>query len=243
MLSKAYLDIIDFLFPPRCILCGVHIQRSGYLCSDCFKQLEFIVEPCCEQCGTPFLSDSEAGEDHLCLSCREEPCLWEKGRAAFVYNEGIKKLILPLKYADRLNGLNFLAGSIWNIANPFFDNAAYIIPVPLYKKRLRHRKYNQSALLGKKLAKRSNIPLLLLALKRIRDTQSLGHLNKQERQDLLENAFQVNLAYLKILQGKTIILVDDVMTTGSTLMACSRILLEAGVKRIFVVVIAKVSYF
>ena len=208
MLSKAYLDIIDFLFPPRCILCGVHIQRSGYLCSDCFKQLEFIVEPCCEQCGTPFLSDSEAGEDHLCLSCQEEPCLWEKGRAAFVYNEGIKKLILPLKYADRLNGLNFLAGSIWNIANPFFDNAAYIIPVPLYKKRLRYR-----------------------------------HLNKQERQDLLENAFQVNPAYSKILQGKTIILVDDVMTTGSTLMACSRILLEAGVKRIFVVVIAKVSYF
>ena len=80
-------------------------------------------------------------------------------------------------------------------------------------------------------------------MKRIRDTQSLGHLNKHERQDLLENAFQVNPAYSKILQGKTIILVDDVMTTGSTLMACSRILLEAGVKRIFVVVIAKVSYF
>lgn len=146
-----------------------------------------------------------------------------------------------MKYADQLNGIDFLVDSIWNIASSLFYEADYIIPVPLHKIRLRQRKYNQSALLGWKLAEKANMVHLPMVLKRIKNTESLGHLDKQERQNILEDAFIVNPRYKDIIRDKVIVLVDDVMTTGSTLMACSKVLLAAEVKRIFVVMIAKVN--
>lgn len=241
MYARFIEGILDFFIPPRCLMCGISIQKSGSICSKCFKKLTFIVEPCCQKCGAPFLYDSMAGIDHLCLQCHRESLLWHRGKAAFLYNEGIKRLILPLKYADQHNGLDFLAHCMWQCAASLLQEVDYLIPVPLHKKRLQQRHYNQSALLAWKLNKKAKKTVLPLALRKIRNTPSLGHYNKEDRQTILQGAFAINPDFQKVIRYKSVVLIDDVMTTGSTLNACSQVLLDAGVKQINSVVIAKVG--
>lgn len=236
---KTYLD---FIIPPQCLMCRKSVQGAGYLCSDCFKKLNFITEPSCQKCGAPFPYEGMTGSDCFCMRCRNENILWQKGKAAFVYNEGIKQLILPLKYADQHNAVRFFVNSMKKYADSLITEADFIVPVPLHKKRLQQRKYNQSALLAWQLGKEAKKIVLPMAINKIKNTPPLGHFNKQDRQNILKNVFNINPKFKNMMQDKTVLLIDDVMTTGSTLNACSHILLDSGVKQINVLVIAKVDH-
>lgn len=242
MFQQLFSGILDFLIPPHCLICGVPVQNSGALCNSCFKQLEFIMDPSCQGCGIPFSSHEEGGKDGLCLSCQSNPFLWKRGAAAFVYNEGIKRLILPLKYADQQNGVDFLINCMWNRGSVLLQESDIILPVPLHRARLRQRRYNQSALLAWGLGKKAGKPVWPKGIRKIKNTPPLGHLNKMERQDVLKGAFEMNPDYVKRMERKTVVLIDDVMTTGATLEACSAVLLACGVKQVKVLVVARVVY-
>lgn len=221
-------------------MCSKIVADAGWICVDCFKKLDFIEKPYCLSCARPFISWEEVGKDHICLECASTTIPWQQCRAAFLYNEGFKKLIMPLKYGDQQNSLGFLSCFMYRSAKDLIAQADFIIPVPLHKKRLRYRKYNQSALLAWQIGKKSRAQVLPMGLLRIKETMVLGHFNKQERQFLLKNAFVVCPKYLKKLKNKRILLIDDVMTTGSTLSECTSVLLEIGVARVDLLVAAKV---
>lgn len=221
-------------------MCGKNVSDAGLVCADCFKELDFIEKPCCDLCARPFISNAEAGKDHICLECASLDVPWRQCRAPFLYNEGFKKLIMPLKYGDQQKGLGFLSHFMYRSANDLINQADFIVPVPLYKKRLRYRKYNQSALLAWRLGRMGKTHVLPMGLLRTQETMVLGHLNKQERQVLLKNVFKVCPNYIKILKNKRVLLIDDVMTTGSTVGECASTLLDVGVAYIDILVAAKV---
>lgn len=201
----------------------------------------FVEPPYCKSCATPFLSEIEIRHHSICASCAENPTVWTECRAALVYNQSVKELLLPLKYSDQLQSLNFLTHMMLRNLSDLIKQADYLIPVPLHSKRLKQRKYNQSALLAWCLSKKQSIEVLPLALTRSKETVPLGHFNKQERQSILNGAFELHPSYRKKLIGKHVILVDDVFTTGATLEACSLILKEQGnVSRVDVSAVAKV---
>ncbi|WP_340163360.1 double zinc ribbon domain-containing protein [Commensalibacter communis] len=234
-------NFLDFLIPPRCLICNHIVLDAGQVCAHCFKQLHFIELPYCRLCARPFASQDEAGKKDICLDCDTSYVPWQHCRAAFVYNEGFKKLIMPLKYGDQQKSLQFLSYFMYRSAQDLIAKADYIMPVPLHKKRLRYRKYNQSALLAWQLGRKGNTRVLPMGLMRIKETIVLGHLSKKERRVLLQNAFIVHPKYKQYLENKRIILVDDVMTTGSTMAECVETLLKAGAKHIDIIAAAKVS--
>lgn len=147
---------------------------------------------------------------------------------------------MPLKYGDQQKSLVFLSYFMHRCAKDLTVQTDIIIPVPLHKKRLRHRQYNQSALLAWQIGKISKTSVLPMGLLRVKETMVLGHYNKQERQYLLKNAFIAYPKYLNKIKNKRILLIDDVMTTGSTLAECTSVLLEAGVAQVDLLVAAKV---
>lgn len=226
--------------PPRCLMCNTRVSHAGLVCIECFKQLEFIESPYCQSCARPFVSVEEAGSNSICLECEDTSILWYDCRAAFIYNEGFKKLIMPLKYGDQQKSLGFLSQFMYRSAQDLIHQADFIIPVPLHKNRLRFRKYNQSALLAWQLGRMGKINVLPMGLLRLKETLVLGHFNKVERQFLLKDAFVVSASCRDLLAHKRVILIDDVMTTGSTLRECTLTLLNAGVVHVDILVAAKV---
>lgn len=226
--------------PPRCLMCSTCVLDAGLVCVECFKQLEFIESPYCQSCARPFVSVEEAGSNSICLECEDSFILWNDCRAAFIYNEGFKKLIMPLKYGDQQKTLGFLSQFMYRSAQDLIHQADFIIPVPLHKNRLRFRKYNQSALLAWQLGRMGKVNVFPMGLLRLKETLVLGHFNKIERQSLLKDAFVVSEKYRDRLTRKRVLLIDDVMTTGSTLKECTLTLLNAGVAHVDVLVTAKV---
>ncbi|MDI2090817.1 double zinc ribbon domain-containing protein [Commensalibacter oyaizuii] len=240
ILKHVYKHFLDFFIPPSCLVCGVTVAEDGLVCSSCFRQFHFIHAPFCHACSLPFISDAEAGIDSICSDCKMDMPLWQACRAAFVYNEGIKRLIVPLKHGDRHHSICFLTRFMARQSASLFAHVDYIVPVPLHKRRLRQRKYNQSALLARQLGKYFRTSVLPMGLLRVRETIALGHLNRQERYSVLDGAFEVNPLYSYVFKNKNILLVDDVVTTGATLTHCSRALYDAGAARVDVVAVAKV---
>lgn len=221
-------------------MCSTCVLDAGLVCVECFKQLEFIESPYCQSCARPFVSVEETGSNSICLECEDSPLLWHDCRAAFIYNEGFKKLIMPLKYGDQQKPLGFLSQFMYRSAQDLIHQADFIIPVPLHKNRLRFRKYNQSALLAWQLGRMGKVNVFPMGLLRLKETLVLGHFNKIERQSLLKDAFVVSEKYRDRLAHKRVLLIDDVMTTGSTLRECTLTLLNTGVAYVDVLVTAKV---
>lgn len=221
-------------------MCSTCVLDAGLVCVECFKQLEFIESPYCQSCARPFVSVEEAGSNCICLECEDASILWHDCRAAFIYNEGFKKLIMPLKYGDQQKPLGFLSQFMYRSAQDLIHQADFIIPVPLHKNRLRFRKYNQSALLAWQLGRMGKVNVFPMGLLRLKETLVLGHFNKIERQSLLKDAFVVSEKYRDRLAHKRVLLIDDVMTTGSTLRECTLTLLNTGVAYVDVLVTAKV---
>ena len=177
----------------------------------------------------------------ICGKCLTNPPQLQGLKAVFAYDDYSKKLILPFKHADRTDLVPFLSKLLYYRGKQFLENADYIIPVPLYWQRLMKRKYNQAALLTVGLSKMTGKPYLLNNLIRIRKTQSQGHKTQQERLKNIQNAF--SLRHPEKIKGKTIVLIDDVYTTGATLNECAKVLRQAGAKRVEALVLARVCFF
>lgn len=230
---------VNTILPPRCILTGQFVDAQGTLSPEAWSQLEFIAEPCCETCGFPF--DFEVEEGSLCASCIDFPPRFESARAALKYGEGSRQIILGFKHADKIHALPSLIPWIKRAGKSMLSCADLLIPVPLHYRRLLARRYNQSALIAYALSKETGIAVLPDGLKRIRSTPPQGHLSAKERYKNVRSAFAVTPEHAGTLKGKTVVIIDDVYTTGATVNECTKALKKAGVKAVHILTLARVA--
>jgi len=226
-------------FPPRCPSCDDLVDQQHNFCVPCFQQLQHISEPLCHACGIPFAVPM--GEGALCPTCIAEPASYDHIRAPLVYNEASGPVIRALKFHDRYTGLHRSVHMMRAALGPLADTVDMVVPVPLHWRRLAQRRYNQSALLAFGLARSMNAPCQPKVLKRVQATQPQARLSRAERLTNVKHAFAAVQHYYAALQNKTVLLVDDVVTTGATVNACARVLKDAGAARVLVVALARTT--
>ncbi len=220
--------------------CDAFVTSALSLCAPCFANIHFITAPFCRTCGVPFAYEAQRGIAGICPSCLEHPPSFHTARAALAYDAHSRALVLPFKHADRTELARLFAPLLARAASTMLKNANLLIPVPLHRARLRHRGFNQSALLAKQLSRLTRLPTLLDALQRTRPTPPLGPLDAAARRAALRGTIQLRPGKHPAIAGRHIVLVDDVMTSGATANACSDALLHAGATRIDVAVVARV---
>ena len=222
-------SLFELLFPARCLGCNGQLasSRPPLLCRTCRNSLHAISPPFCTRCGIPLHSR----ENFLCLTCSDTPPAFDRARSLFVYQEPLRTLILQFKFSGSLTGLNTF-GILAEQADvtALFHEPDLILPVPLHRKRLRWRGFNQSLVLAEVCFPAWKNRIRPDLLRRHRATIPQTRLNGADRCTNLTGAF--SLRDPQKVRGKCILLVDDVFTTGSTLNECAKVLAEAGAAEI-----------
>jgi ComF family protein len=232
-------ESLNLLYPPVCQLCQSQRAeaRDGFVCAKCWSHVRFIRAPFCERCGLPF--DGELTTSFVCTNCHELKLYFTSARSAVVAKSVVLETIHRFKYSRALWFENFLAGLLVREAAPVLANKNWdaIVPVPLHPVKLREREFNQAALLAAQLARATKIPLNEKILRRINPTATQTLLTRAERAANMKSAFVVHTDTR--LDGKRIIIVDDVFTTGATTNACAQALQVAGAAEVCVWTVAR----
>ena len=236
-MRAALSPLLNAIFPPACHVCSQAVAQNGALCSECWKHMRFLGEPCCARCGLFFDVPLERGA--VCGECMREPPPYALARAVFEYNDTSKTLVLNLKYHDATELAPNLGRWMASAASPFLPACHVVLPVPLFWQRQLKRRYNQSLLLGHALAKQAQLPFLPDTLRRIRHTAPQTGLSRRQRQENMNRAFAVPEKAKARLRQQNVLLVDDVYTTGATINACTHTLLEAGARDVYVITLAR----
>jgi ComF family protein len=217
---------VDAVLPPRCLACGEITAEPGAVCGACWQGLDFISAPMCDCCGLPFAYD--AGGGALCGECARERPLYGRARSVLVYDDASRSLVLAFKHADRTDAAPAFGRWLARAGGDLVAEADAIVPVPLHRRRLLARRYNQAALLALALGRLSDKSVLVDVLRRTRATPSQGRMGRGQRERNVRGAFAVPDDRRGLIAGKRVLLVDDVLTTGATLSACARALLHGG---------------
>lgn len=230
---------VDIVLPPRCLGCGEVVADPGAVCPACWGGIDFIAPPMCRCCGLPF--DYDEGADAVCGACAGRPPLYGRARSAMIYNDASRRLVLAFKHADRIDAAPAWGDWLSRAGADLLADADVLVPVPLHRRRLISRRYNQAALMAQALGRTSGLPVVVDALRRIRATPSQGRMNRSQRERNVAGAFAVRDSRRESIRDTRILLVDDVMTTGATLTACIRPLLHAGAANVDVLTLARVT--
>jgi ComF family protein len=228
---------LNLFFPPRCVACGGAVERAGTLCAACFAALHILGDPACARCGFPFEYDPGAGA--LCGACLEKEPPYARGWAVLRYDDAVAGFVARLKYADRTDLAPFCGRLMAAHGQRVLEGAEYLVPVPLHWRRMALRRYNQSLLLARCVARHTGIPLLADGMKRTRHTPPQASLTRRERLENVRGAFAVASRRRPQIAGRVVVLVDDVMTTGATLRACARALAQAKAAEVRILTLAR----
>ena len=248
--------MLDFLFPPKCAACDSFISAERVLgfCSQCSRDIHWIKEPICPVCGVSYQAINDEGNslrknsrtvvddklNHPCGNCIRKIYKFDTARASVVYRGKLKETIKRFKFAN----MPGLSGSLVKIMtfNPLVkavvSHADLVMPVPLHKKRLKKRGYNQALLLARDLSREFNIGLEEHNLRRTKHTLPQVGLGKKERRKNVKGAFSITRP--ERVKGKDVLLVDDVFTTGNTLSECAGELKKSGARTVLAITIARV---
>jgi ComF family protein len=232
-------SVIRAIYPAQCVACETQTQAENGLCGTCWRETQFIDGTICDTCGTPLPGDSD-GQRLQCDDCMAIARPWDRGRAALVYNGIGRKLVLGLKHGDRTDLVE--PAGLWmaRLARELIQPDTVVVPVPLHWMRLLRRRYNQAALLAQVIARDLQRPVCVDALLRPRKTAPLEGHSRDARFAALTGQITPNPRQQAQIAGKSVLLVDDVMTSGATLAACAQALLDGGAARVSTITLARV---
>ena len=226
----------DLVFPHHALDGSGRTLTAG-LPAEAWSKIHFIAEPLCDSCGAPF----EYAMADRCAACLASPRVFARARAACLYDDNSRDLILQFKHADRLDLAPLFAGWVGRAAADLIAEADAVAPVPLHPGRLFKRRYNQSAEIARPLARRYRLAYLPEALKRRKATESQAGKSASGRRRNVAGAFEVPDRQKAKVEGRRILLIDDVLTTGATAEACAKALLKAGAAAVDVAAIARAA--
>jgi ComF family protein len=239
--------LIDLIFPPRCPVCGSFIGQHAPednnfhpdVCPSCRMDFHPLNAPYCTVCGLSF--ESKSGGVHICETCLREPPFFHALGAPYLYEGSLKTVIHLFKYGGRSGLVSFLGPLLASFARTWApaEKATLVMPVPLHPRRLRERGFNQSKLLAGYVARALGTGMDFLSLRRVKFTIPQTGLGKKERRKNVQRAFDLKTP--ERISGETVLLVDDVATTGTTLNECARVLSKAKAERVFALVIARTA--
>jgi ComF family protein len=238
ILKTGFKFLLDTVFPTSCIGCSEPVSDPGNLCANCWPNMTFLSAPMCQICGYPF--EYNAGDDLHCGNCIRRCPTYSSARSVLKYDEFSRDLVLGYKHTDQTSRAPAFATWMYRAARSQVDDCDFICAVPLHWKRLLARRYNQSALLANELAALSgkrSVPDLLF---RKRNTRSQGGLSAMARQRNVQGVFQITKKRHQLVENARIVLIDDVLTTGATVEACSKSLFQAGAAQVDVLTFCRV---
>jgi ComF family protein len=228
---------LNTLYPPTCLACRAATEAHGALCPPCWSDIRFIERPFCDRLGTPF--EQDLGEGLLSPQAIADPPVFTRARAVARFEDGpARRLAHRLKYSDRAELARPIGRWMARAGADILADADLIAPVPLHALRLWQRRFNQAAALAREVARETGKPCDVGALLRVKATRSQVGLSRTQRAENVQGAFRV--AEGAVVRGRAVVLIDDVMTSGATANAASRVLLRAGAKRVDVLVFARV---
>lgn len=237
---QAFQTALQVIYPARCTLCGSHVESDFGLCGPCWRDTPFIAGLVCDTCGVPLPGESGGHAEH-CDECLSVARPWSRGRSALVYRENGRKLVLALKHGDRHDVVRPAALWMARVAQPLLTCNTLIAPVPLHWLRMLKRRFNQSALLAQALARETTLPVCPDLLIRPKHTRSLKGMGPEERHAMLDGAIRVHPKRRAELIGRTVLLVDDVMTSGATLSAGAQACFSAGAQDVCILTLARTA--
>lgn len=239
MLRQGLQTAIRTLYPPDCLACGAFAESEHGLCGPCFRDCHFLSNLVCDRCGIQLPGDKR-DDIVLCDTCLTTGRGWTRGRAALSYEGTGRKLVLALKHADRHDLVRPVSKWMAAVTPPQRDDTL-VVPVPLHWTRLLRRRYNQSALLAQRVACELGLTYAPDALKRRKPTEVLDGKSREQRFQILSDVMVPKPSQTTVLEGRPVLLVDDVMTSGATLSACAAACVTAGARNVDVVVLARVA--
>ncbi len=232
--------MVQVVYPPQCLTCNAIIGSDSGLCATCWRDTPFITGFCCDLCGVPLPGDA-ADHPVLCDDCLQIERPWVQGRAVMVYRNNARRLVLAFKHGDRTELARAAGQWMTTAGRSFMRDDQLVVPVPLHWRRLARRRYNQSALLARQIANLSDSLFCPDLLRRYRFTGTQDGKGRDARFDNVSGAIAVHPRRRTMLEGRPVLLVDDVMTSGATFAACADACLAAGAGEVRVLALARVA--
>lgn len=238
--AKAAAGIADLIIPPACLACHEPLGEHNAVCASCWNGINFIRPPLCDRLGLPMPFDS--GGTIISARAAADPPLYDRARAVAHFSGVMRDMILVFKYADAHNARRLFGRWLTSAGAELIADCDIIAPVPMHPRRLFSRRYNQAAILAREIAKTSGHRYEPILINRIRHTESqAGLTSRDQRRRNLAGAFAASPRQQQRIAGRKILLIDDVITTGTTLNACARVLRRAGAARIDALALAIVT--
>ena len=228
---------LDIALPTLCVSCREPVDGEG-VCAACWAKLSFIEPPYCPRLGIPFVYDP--GPELLSMEAIANPPAYRRARAAVRYDDVARTLVHSLKYQDRTDLAPAMGRWMARAGRELLDGADMLVPVPLHWRRAWRRRYNQSGALARVIERQAGVRVRGEVLRRVRATEQQIGLSRAQRATNVQGAFQVSADRQSEVQGRRIVLIDDVLTSGATVDACARALLRARAAQVDVLVFARV---
>jgi ComF family protein len=228
---------LDIALPTLCVACREPVDGEG-VCATCWAKLSFVAPPYCPRLGIPFVYDP--GPGLLSMEAIADPPAYQRARAAVRYDDVARTLVHALKYQDRADLAPAMGRWMARAGCELLEGADVLVPVPLHWRRSWSRRYNQSGALARSIERQSGVKLATDALRRIRPTEQQIGLSRPQRASNVQGAFKVAADRQHQVEGRRVVLIDDVLTSGATVDACARALFRAKVDQVDVLVFARV---
>ncbi len=241
LLERVKDHLVETIYPARCMACPSETITPMGLCGSCWGETHFFEGAVCHYCGVSVPTAADPSEKVVCDSCHRHPPGWDMGRSAIAYEGRGRQIAMAFKHADRLDMARTLAAWMTQAGSDILSPDMLVVPVPLHWSRLLRRRYNQAAVLAQHVADTSGADYAPELVKRRYATPSLQGKTRGERHDVLSNAMTVLPANVSSVTDRSVLLVDDVLTTGATLSACTEVCRKAGAANVSVLTLARVA--